>query len=133
MTICRRQHEQGRYFVFEHPQGASSWQLNMVKQLLNEEGVRLAKFDMCMFGMMTTDDKGNPAFARKRTAIMTNSICIAREITTRGQCDGKHVHAPLMGGRAKACEVYPKEFCRSICRGIRAQLKKDDETRKPID
>eukprot|EP00973_Karenia_brevis_P000364 52380-Karenia_brevis.AAC.1 len=133
IRICRRQLEQGRYFIFEHPQGVTSWQTNMRKQLLEETGVRIAKFDMCMFGMKTVDDKGNPAHARKRTAIMTNSIHIAREITIKGQCDGKHKHAPLIGGRAKACEVYPPRFCKSICRGMRQQLLEDQKRAKPID
>ena len=100
--ICRKQVEQGRYFVFEHPRGAMTWQLNMVKLVLEIEGVRLARFDICMFGMKTTDEVGNVAYAKKQTAVMTNSVCIAWEITKKGQCQGDHRHAPLIGGRAKA-------------------------------
>eukprot|EP00973_Karenia_brevis_P070027 9735810-Karenia_brevis.AAC.1 len=64
---------------------------------------------------------------------MTNAIQIAREVTANGQCDGKHRHAALIGGRAKACEVYPPGFCRGICRGMRNQLKEDQKKAKPID
>eukprot|EP00973_Karenia_brevis_P031801 4387966-Karenia_brevis.AAC.1 len=68
MKICRMQHEQGRYFAFEHPQRATSWETNIVRQMLEKEGVRLAKVDMCMFGMQAIDAHGNPKMAKKPTA-----------------------------------------------------------------
>eukprot|EP00973_Karenia_brevis_P057835 8051417-Karenia_brevis.AAC.1 len=65
---------------------------------------------------MTTDEQGNIRRAKKPTAVMTNAMGIAKELTEKGQCDNSHQHAPLIGGRAKACEVYPPDFCRAICR-----------------
>ena len=35
----------------------------------------------------------------------------------------KHRHADLTSGRAKFCQVYPREFCRAVCEGIAAQKK----------
>ena len=35
-----------------------------------------------------------------------------------------HRHVPLVGGKAKQCEVYPRPLIRSILRGLRKQLKK---------
>eukprot|EP00973_Karenia_brevis_P031672 4368920-Karenia_brevis.AAC.1 len=61
MDICELQVKQGRYFAFEHPKTASSWNL---------PGVRKIDIDMCMFGMMTTDDSGVPGHAKKSTTIM---------------------------------------------------------------
>eukprot|EP00973_Karenia_brevis_P064903 9014096-Karenia_brevis.AAC.1 len=75
--------------------------------------------------MMTVDDSGVSGRAKKATTIMSNSIEIAKELIRRGRCDGKHRHVPLMGGKAKACEEYPMEFCKSICRGIKHQLAAD--------
>ena len=36
---------------------------------------------------------------------------------------GKHRHADLMGGRARQCQVYPRDFCRAVCEGVAAQKK----------
>ena len=36
-----------------------------------------------------------------------------------------HRHIPLMGGKAKQCEVYPDGLIRAVLRGLRRQLKKD--------
>ena len=35
-----------------------------------------------------------------------------------------HRHVPLLGGKAKRCEVYPNLLLRSILKGLRKQLKK---------
>ena len=35
-----------------------------------------------------------------------------------------HRHVPLLGGKAKQCEVYPNLRLRSILKGLRKQLKK---------
>eukprot|EP00973_Karenia_brevis_P063018 8760109-Karenia_brevis.AAC.1 len=32
-----------------------------------------------------------------------------------------------MNGKAKACEEYPEEFCKSICRGIKHQITADQK------
>ena len=40
----------------------------------------------------------------------------------RAQCDRSHRHEPLIGGKAKACEVYPDPFVELICEGIRKEL-----------
>ena len=38
------------------------------------------------------------------------------------QCLGGHRHVQLMGGRAKACQVYPENLVRAILKGIRLEL-----------
>eukprot|EP00973_Karenia_brevis_P019145 2624144-Karenia_brevis.AAC.1 len=103
--------EAGKYFVFEHPKSAKSWQLACLKRLSDMQGVVRINVDMCMFGMMSTLEDNQPAPAGKPTGLFTNSHCIARKMLKKGVCDGKHVHAALIGGRAKACEIYPKDFC----------------------
>ena len=35
-----------------------------------------------------------------------------------------HRHVPLLGGKAKQCEVYPNKLLQSILRGLKRQLKK---------
>ena len=42
----------------------------------------------------------------------------------RGGVNAKrHRHADLTGGRARQCQVYPRDFCRAVCEGIAAQKK----------
>ena len=67
----------------------------------------LAKFDFCQLGMTTPGANGEDFPAKKRTAVFTNSKNIA-EVLRLVQCQDAHAHEPLVGGRAKACEVYPQ-------------------------
>ena len=70
-----------------------------------------------MFGMRARDALGEAA-AKKRIGIVTNSLPVAESLETM-QCQGKHRHVQLMGGKAKACEVYTDEFCKAICLAVR--------------
>ena len=54
---------------------------------------------------------------------MTNSDHIARWV--RAKCTGDHRHVQLVGGRAKACEVYPRKLCEAMLRGLKDQLVAD--------
>ena len=38
------------------------------------------------------------------------------------QCANLYKHVPLVGGKAKACEVYPDQFVELICEGVRKEL-----------
>ena len=38
------------------------------------------------------------------------------------KCLGGHRHVQLVGGRARACQVYPDKLCRYISKGIKAEL-----------
>ena len=77
--------------------------------------------DLCMYGMKTWDKTGKlGARARKRTKFMTNSPCIAEELSRR--CKGEHVHQPLVDGRAKDAAIYPEPLCRAICVGLIREL-----------
>ena len=64
--------------------------------------------------------------AKKRTRIMSNSKEVLKRIAIR--CPNEqddttkhHVHVKLESGRAKRCQVYPKNFSRQICEGIAAE------------
>ena len=45
--LCLKQAAEGRKFVFEHPVGASSWQLALVNKLLHVEDTERVKLDFC--------------------------------------------------------------------------------------
>ena len=120
MQLCLRQHRQGRLFMFEHPVAATSWGAQVVEYIASLDGVVRVNFDFCMMGMETVDDQGQPAAARKRTGILTNSIVLAT-LLRGAQCRGEHAHTQLLGGRAAAAQVYPDKFCRLVCEAVRRE------------
>ena len=89
------------------------------------EGVETASVDMCAYGMrLDTEAVQGPA--RKPTKIMSNSNEVIQRIAVRcpnaePDVSKYHVHVPLESGRAKRCQVYPREFSHKICAGIAAE------------
>ena len=122
VKLYRLQASQGRYWLHEHPKTATSWQLDIMKQLVGEDGVLKVDSDLCRFGMVTKI-KGVEFPAKKPTSFATNSWAVARELERK--CKGDHIHGHLMEGRAKAAAVYPPALCKAICRGLRKQLEHD--------
>ena len=117
IELYKIQHENGLYFLHEHPHGASSWNNNKVQELLKLSGIQRIKSHMCAFGMTDEDSQGR-ALVKKPTGLMTNACKIAE--TLANECKGDHRHVVLIGGgRAKRAEVYPNEFCKTIIFGLR--------------
>lgn len=117
----------GRYFLHEHPAGATSWKEGCVQKIFGKDGVIHVEADQCQYGLMTRDRTGvGPA--RKTTGFMTNAPCIADNLKRRcPNRNGKihHKHITLQGGRTKAAQIYPEELCRAICRGLIQQIEMD--------
>ena len=65
------------------------------------------EFDFCQLGTKTPSINGKDLPAKKRTSVFTNSKHIA-EVLRLAQCQGAHAPEPLVGGRAKACDVFVK-------------------------
>ena len=77
--LYKMQIDQGRYFVHEHPQSASSWKESCIKQLLQKEGVQQVVAEQCCYGLKAHDGvQEGPA--RKSTRFMTNPPCIAKQL-----------------------------------------------------
>lgn len=74
IQLYKIQWRNGRYFVHEHPEGASSWDEALMKRLMNKQGVHRVVGDQCQYGLRSTDEKGE-APARKRTRFFTNAMC----------------------------------------------------------
>ena len=130
-----------RFFLHEHPHAAASWKLPEVIRVMAEANVDVVECDMCAFGLIIKD--GNEELlARKRTKLMSNSPEVLKRCARR--CSNEpvkrpesgarscaptdeaarpklHRHAELTGGKAKQCQVYPREFCRAVSAGIAAQ------------
>ena len=125
VRFCRElylmQAESGRFFVHEHPAGASSWTMKEMVELATKKGVDIVTFDMCCFGMTARKgEKEGPV--RKRTKIISNSREVLKRVERKCPNDGglgeKHEHVVLEDGRTKGAQVYPREFCRTVCEGV---------------
>jgi len=92
--------------------------------MAKEEGVVITVADQCMYGLKTWSKDRSIKYmpAIKITKFMTNSPCIAEELSRR--CKGQHVHQQLMDGRAKEAAIYPEPLCRAICVGLIREMKK---------
>ena len=121
------QWEEGRYFLHEHPQTATSWNEECMTKLLKKVGVQRVVGDQCMYGLKTKDgDK--VGLAKKRTGFLVNSPCIAQALSKRcpNTWDKKvHEHIRLESGRTKAAQVHPPESCHAICKGLKVQMAAD--------
>ena len=108
--LYKVQHDNGLYFLHEHPFGASSWNNEKIQKLLALPEVRKVKSHMCAFGMIGEDNHGK-ALVKKPAGFMTNACKLAD--TLEKDCSGDHRHVVLIGGgRAKRAQVYPNELCR---------------------
>ena len=56
MVLAKIQVDEGRYFVFEHPAGATSWQQAAVMEVAMMKGVGMTMVDMCAYGLKTRSD-----------------------------------------------------------------------------
>jgi hypothetical protein len=114
--VYKKQVENGRWFLHEHPASASSWSLQEIQAVLNMEGVGMVTGDQCMYGLKTWGMNGKEASAKKSTGFMSNSKAILHELSKK--CDGTHKHQRLVNDRAKDAERYSEELCRAICVGL---------------
>ena len=126
-VLYRHQLKKGRHFVHEHPWNARSWKLPCIEELKEDSRVNVAYANMCRFGMTTHIDKrdGPRGLVSKPTGFMTSGWGMYQELCK--PCKGGHLHLPLSGSRASACQEYPKDLCKAICRGILKQKALDAE------
>ena len=115
VKLYRIQQANGRYFLHEHPRSASSWHEEVVTKLCRDAGVYVTVADQCRYGLTSIGPEGKGP-AQKPTKFMTNSPCIAKELSRR--CPNRmthsakaHKHVHLMNGRAKAAQEYPSALC----------------------
>ena len=100
--MYRIQLKEGRYFIHEHPAGATSWRMEVIRKLWGEEGVRAVVADQCESGLMSHDRWGT-APAKKPTRFLTNSWHVAEALSMRCQNENRAAkewlrHVKLIGG-----------------------------------
>jgi hypothetical protein len=123
LDVYTWQHRRGKYFIHEHPQSASSWELPEVRAVQCLDGVTSVVNDACVFGMMSIDRDGTSKPVKKPTRWLSNAPALLRHLT--GRCAGKHEHTRLLGGRAAGAAVYPPGLVLAIVRGLQAQREED--------
>ena len=79
VEIYKKLVDEGRYFIHEHPAGASSWRIKEMVELLQMEDVGTVIADQCMYGLRTWKVRGE-APAKKSTKFATNSECVKLEL-----------------------------------------------------
>ena len=81
-----------------------------------------------MYGMMQQDPVDNMwKHVKKPTTFMTNAGGIATRLSR--QCKKIHKHINLIGGKAKAAEVYPDQLCQEIIRGLMDTMRQEGRLR----
>ena len=73
---------------------------------------------MCQYKLKSADAEGS-GLAMKPTKFMTNSMCVAKQLSKRCKTGTTvHRHVPLTCGRAEGAAKYTNELCRAICQGL---------------
>ena len=115
VKVAEYQRSKERYFYFEHPQSATSWNIKELWELTERDDVESIIVHMCQFSLAAEDDDGK-GLVKKPTRVATNLLLLASAINRR--CEGGHRHVHLMSGKAKAAVRYPPEFCKAIVEGV---------------
>ena len=117
ISLYHLQMANGRHWLHEHPQGATSWKDLRMLRLLKNSKVDVTVADQCMYGLVTKGPNGEEMSAKKPTQWASTSPQMLKRLSTR--CDGTHVHQHLIGGRAAAAAYYPPKLISQILRGMR--------------
>ena len=109
----------GRFFVFEHPATAKSWQTDVVRNVMAMHGVRVATFDQCCYGLV--GPSGRPM--RKRTKFLTNCGFVHKEFDGR-YCACTQPHQQIIGSDlgeplAAWAALYPPRLCRALAQCVK--------------
>ena len=115
----------GRHFLHEHPETATSWLDPAMVDLLAMPKVSCVVSDQCEYGLLTPGPGGVPMPAKKPTRWASSSPHMLKRLSKR--CSKTHDHQQLVGGRAKACENYSPELITEILRGIRDTADHEEE------
>jgi len=116
-----------RHFIHEHPEASTAWKNTDLVQLAMEPQVDATTLHMCAYGMQSEDEHGK-GLVKKATRILSSSPEVLKKLAARcsnESGDSQHRHVHLIQGRAKAAQVYPREFSMRVCEGVAAQQRLD--------
>ena len=69
ISLYKRQVQEGRVLLHEHPKTAKSWSLKEVERMMNKEGVSLYHADQCMYGLKTWGAHREDTMAAKKPPV----------------------------------------------------------------
>ena len=139
----KKQIMKGRLFLHEHPEGASSWNEDCIKEIRALHGKRddrenpieifEVKGPMCHWNLKATERRTRKTgLVKKETRWMTNSSKLAELLNQT--CANKlqesskwHRHVQLVGGLAKQAQCYTPELVEAILKTIKAEMMTDNE------
>ena len=119
MHLCRMQGQRGLWWCFEHPQTASSWSRQSVKDVSALPNVEKITFHQCRVGLKAP---GSDIPIRKATTLMTNAPLVAEAFRPL-LCQCSVPHQRIEGSfngipLSKFCQKYPMEMCRVLARAV---------------
>ena len=123
--MCELQRREGRYYVFEQPQGSRAWDLGVVKEMMAKQDSGITTMHQCMYGLKTTDAEGE-GMACTPTKVITNHDTLAEALSRK--CNGAHRHVHLVGKAAcTRAAQYPKDMCQEVLKAVAVIKKNKDE------
>lgn len=92
-----------------------------VKDVRSQDGIYLAQFDQCQFGLVS---KVSRKPVKKRTFVLTNCRQVFENLHQKF-CPGNHTHQIIQGSeggkkRSEAAQEYPDALVAAICQGFLA-------------
>ena len=107
MELLEEQLDRGGHGLHEHPDTATSWNLESVQKFLERDEVLLVKAHLCRFGLRLRE-----RLSRKSTLFATSPDHIATHLQRLCQCTSPH--EPLVNGLPHEAEEYPPELVKAI-------------------
>lgn len=115
---CLAQHRSGRYFAFEHPIRATSWEITSLRKRVATSGTFVVNFDQCQVDLVSP--LGQPM--QKRTRIWTNSPGVVAMFESK-QCTCICEHRRIEGSElghslSKWAQTYPPKMVKCLLQGV---------------
>ena len=89
-----------RYFLYEHPEWASSWNIEAIQRLMAYLEVQRARADQCQYNLEAQRGKWTCHSVMKPTGFLSNSAALLKELEavprTQGQVRQRKGACPML-------------------------------------
>ena len=107
VELNREQPKNGRYFIREHPAHASSWQTDIIENLMKEHGITKASCDRCQYGC-----EADGSAVKKLILFMTNVPELHE--SSQPAAMGRRANAAVQGRRPPTAQGENRMACRPV-------------------
>lgn len=126
MRFYNKQMDEGRFFLHEHPYGATSRDDTEMVKLQQRDGVFTVDGPMCFWEFVLGSTKHGYGHVHKRSRWVTNCRFLAKALDQwcSNQTGSRpwHRHLTLVGGLAKLAAAYPPKLVSAVLRAMRSQM-----------